>query len=233
MSVLKTLRDTVAPELNHLYTVPPAETPAGIDCGWHGREHALHAFFVARMFGATADIRSGDFAVISRQLPPLTTLERDADHSWCSVNGLAPVDLSMTFKNFGEAPQLRTAITGEGRNGEWEVHYAEDDSLLDENIQAGHELLFIEKKIHADSAEALLGNPYLFLPLPRVEEAAGWPLLYGPVIYAKISLHCFCCAAGGAKSLRNRLTRDQALAWIAGNYSEPEKQILSKLKPGE
>ena len=33
MSVLKTLRDMVAPELNHLYTIPPTETPEGIDCG--------------------------------------------------------------------------------------------------------------------------------------------------------------------------------------------------------
>ena len=72
MSVLKVLRDRVAPELNHLYTLPPRETPAGIECGWRGREHALHAWLVARLFGADATLCVGDFAVLSRFLPPLT-----------------------------------------------------------------------------------------------------------------------------------------------------------------
>lgn len=229
MSVLKTLRERVAPELNHLYTVPPSENPGGVDYGWHGREHALHAFLVARMFGASAELCTGDFAVLSRFVPPLTSMDRSDDHAWCSINGVAPVDLSMTFKHYGNAPQLRSAIVGEGRNGDWDVQYADDESVLDESVQNRNEIIFIEKTIREDSAAALLNDPYLLLQPPRPDDAGSWHTLYGPAIYAKITLHCFGCANGGAKSIRHRMTRQPAVAWIAENYPDPEAQILKEL----
>lgn len=229
MSVLKALREKIAPELNHLYTTAPVETPQGVDYGWHAREHALHTFFVARLFGASADIRSGDFAVLSRFLPPITSLEQNAKHAWCSVGGVVPVDLSLSFALFGNAPQLRTAITGEGLNGDWQVGYAEDESVLDESFESGNEIIFIEKTVQADSEEALLKDPYLFLPAPRADDPAGWHVVYGPDIYAKISLHCFRCAAGGGKSVRNRLSAPLAVKWIAENYAGPDAQILAQL----
>jgi hypothetical protein len=229
MSVLKTLRDTVAPELNHLYTTPPVETPDGLDCGWHGREHSLHAFLVARMFGATADIRSGDFAVLSPYLPPLTSVEKNFDHTWCSVNGVAPVDLALGVTYFAQAPQLRGAIIGEGRNGDWEVQYSDDDAVLDESFGHTNEVIFIERKIHADSESALLTDPYLLVPKPAEGDKSSWHALYGVSIHAKITLHCHACASRTAKSVR-RLSRDQAVAWIAENYRDAEDQILKALR---
>jgi hypothetical protein len=231
MSVLKTLRDTVAPELNHLYTNPPADTPDGVDCGWHGREHALHAFFVARMFGAEADIRTGDFAVLSPYLPPLTSLERNMDHTWCSVNGVAPVDLAINLVYFGQVPQLRAAIVGEGRNGDWEVHYTDDEAVLDEGFGHSNEIIYIERMIHSESADALLNDPSLLLPppAPGPEDARGWRAIFGPGIYAKITLHCYACATRASKTVRHRMTRDQAVAWIAEQYPDPEPKILKTL----
>jgi hypothetical protein len=229
MSVLKTLRDTVAPELNHLYSMPPVETPDGLDCGWHGREHSLHAFFVARMFGATADIRSGDYAVLSPYLPPLTSVEKPFDHTWCSINGVAPVDLALNVTYFAQAPQLRTAIIGEGRNGDWDVQYTDDESVLDEGFGHTNEIIFIERKIHADPEEALLRDPYLLLPPAKTEAPASWHSIYGPGIYAKITLHCHACATRTAKSVRQRMTREEAVAWIAGHYADAENQIVKAL----
>ncbi|MCX6434287.1 MAG: hypothetical protein NTX29_16460, partial [Actinobacteria bacterium] len=52
-----------------------------------------------------------------------------------SVGGIRPVDLSMTFARFGQVPQLRSAITGDGPNGDWQVRYAEDESILDASIE--------------------------------------------------------------------------------------------------
>jgi hypothetical protein len=228
MSVLKTLRERVAPELNHLYVVPPSETAGGLDFGWHAREHALHAFFVARLFGASAEICSGDFAVLSRFVPPLTSMGRDDDHAWCSISGVAPVDLSMTFKHYGTAPQLRSPIVGEGANGDWNVEYAYDESPLDENVQNRNEIIFIEKKVRDETEAALLSDPYLLLRPPKTDDAAGWHTLYGPEIYAKISLHCFGCATG-AKSVRHRLTGEKAVAWIAENYPQAQAEILKQL----
>jgi hypothetical protein len=225
MSVLKTLRDVVAPELNHLYTTPPVETPNGIDCGWHGRTHALHAFFIARMFGATADIRTGDYAVLSPYLPPLTSVDRPFDHTWCSVNGVAPVDLALTLACFGQAPQLRTAIAGEGQNGDWKVHYGEDESMLDEGFGHTNEVIYIEREIHEVTEAALLENPFLLLPATAPDDAKHPSRVHGPGIYAKITLHGYSCATREAKSLRPRFNRDEAIAWIAEHYPDAEAQI--------
>ncbi len=229
MSVLKTLRDVVAPELNHLYTTPPSETPAGIDCGWHGREHALHAFLVARMFGASADIRTGDYAVLSPYLPPLTSVERPFDHTWCSVNDVAPVDLALTLACFGQAPQLRTAIAGDGQNGDWKVHYGDDEAMLDEGFGHTNEIIYIERDIHEFTDAALLENPFLLLPASAPDDAAHLSRVHGPGIYAKITLHCHACSMRTAKSLRSRLNREEALKWVAENYSEPESKILKQI----
>ena len=229
MSVLHVLRQRIASELNFLFTIPPAETPLGWDCGWRGPEHAFHAFFVARMFGAPADLRSGDFAVLSRFMPPLTTLDREPKHAWCSVGGVVPVDLSMNFASFGDVPQLRSAVTGEGANGDWHVRYAEDESILDEGLENGNEILFIERQVHTDSEEALLENPLLFLPPAPPAARDNWVALHGPDIHAKISLHCHRCAAGGGRSIRSRPTREEAVAWIAENYPEPQAAIRKLL----
>jgi hypothetical protein len=229
MSVLKTLRDVVAPELNHLYTTPPSESPNGIDCGWHGREHALHAFFIARMFGAAADIRTGDYAVLSPYLPPLTSVDRPFDHTWCSVNGVAPVDLALTLGNFGQAPQLRTAIAGEGQNGDWKVHYGDDESMLDEGFGHTNEIIYIEREIHEVTEAALLANPFLLLPASAPDDAKHPSRVHGPGLYAKITMHGYACANRDAKSLRPRLNREEAIAWIAANYPDAESHIAKQI----
>ncbi len=230
MSVLKALRQRIAPELNFLFTIPPAETPLGWDCGWRGHEHALAAYLVAQAFGSPAELCIGDFAVLSRSLPPLTTLEREAKHAWCTVGGLAPVDLSMTFAHFGPVPQLHSAITGEGPNGDWHIRYAEDESILDEGIESTHELLFIERQIVSVSAAALLEDPFLFLPPPAVGAVDNWAATYGPDIHAKIALHCYRCAAGGGRSIRSRTSREEAAEWIASTYPEARAEVLKLLQ---
>lgn len=218
MSVLKVLRERVAPELNFLYTTPPADTPAGPDCGWHGPEHALHTFIVARMFGAEAELCRGDYAVLSRFLPPLTTLERDAKHAWCTVNGAAPVDLSVTFELFGQAPQLRSPIVGDGPNGDWVIQYAEDDSAMDEDFSNANEILYVEREIIAHTALELLDQPGLFLPDNPMAATL-----------APITLHCFACAAGGGRSIRNQANRAAALASIAVQYPDAQAQVRETL----
>jgi hypothetical protein len=219
MSVLKVLRERVAPELNFLYTVPPADTPAGPDCGWHGAEHALHTFLVARLFGADAELCRGDYAVLSRFLPPLTSLERETKHAWCSVNGVAPIDLSLTFAFFGQAPQLRSPVVGEGRNGDWVIQYADDEAAMDESFSNQNELLYVEREIVEASAEALVENPGLFLP-------AG----HDVVLLAQITWHCFACASGRGKSVRNRPNREDALTAIAAQYPNASALVGESLR---
>lgn len=230
MSVLRTLRTTVAPELNHLYTVPPfIAGDGGMDCGWYCREHALHTFFVAGLLGADADIRTGDFSVESPVVPRLTSLGDTADHSWCSVGGVVPVDLSMTFANFGEGPQLAAAIIGEGANGAWCITYAEHESVLQHHNSSRNVIFFIERKVEPHDAESLLGNPYLFIFPPRAGDTASWHVLYGQDIYAKISWHCYLLAKGEAKNTRSRLDPNAAVRWISAAYPDARAGVAQRL----
>lgn len=230
MSVLKTLRERVAPELNHLYTTPPGERAGGIDFGWHSREHALHTFSLARLFGAEAEIALGDFAVISRFVPPLTSMGANQDHAWCIINGVAPVDLSLMFLHYGNVPQLHAPIVGEGRNGDWHVEYAEGESALDENVQDRNDILYLEKSLPPETAPQLIENPHLFLPAPASDDTTSLSARFSASIYSKITLHCFRCATGEARSIRQRLAREPAFAWIAAQYPEPEAELLRHLR---
>src|SRR5688572_7212452 len=206
MSVLKTLRDKVAPELNHLFHGSPGQTVDALQAGWRAREHALHAFFVARMFGSTAELCRGDIAVLSRFLPPISTLDRAADHAWCNVGGVVPVDLSLTFELLENVPQLRAPITGDGVNGAWQVRYAHDEALLDEGFPNDNEILFIERAVQIEP-ESLLRDPAAFLAADPVGENGTELERYGADIHAKITLHCFRLATGDAKSVRQRFKR--------------------------
>lgn len=229
-SVLKALRQHTAPELNFLFTIPPAETPIGWDGGWRSHEHAFHAFLVARMFGSEAAICTGDVAILSPALPPLTTLERDTKHAWVTIGELAPVDLSITFAFFQGAPQLRTPITGEGVDGDWQVHYALDETILDGDFAHGNEILFIEREVNALPAESLLEDPHRFIPASRAGAQDNWTAIHGPDIHAKVALHCYRCAAGGGRSIRNRATREEAMAWIAENYPDARNEIRGMIR---
>ncbi|MBI5692800.1 MAG: hypothetical protein HZC55_22200 [Verrucomicrobia bacterium] len=229
MSVLKTLQQRLAPELNFLFTIPPVETPVGWDCGWRPHEHAWHTYFVARMFGSRASLCTGDYALLSRLMPPLTTLEREPKHAWCTIGELTPVDLSMTFAHFANVPQLRTAITGEGVNGDWIVRYSEDEAILDENVESGNEILFIQRQVIADTAEALLEDPGRFLPPPPPAASDNWVAHHGPDIHLKIALHCYRYAAGNGRSIRNKASREEAMTWIASTYADPKPAILKLL----
>ena len=230
MSVLKTLRQVVAPELNHLYTVPPFHGAGGLDCGWFCREHALHTFFVAQLFGADADIRTGDFAILSPDVPSVTSIGAGADHSWCCVSGAVPVDLSMTFAHFGRGPQLRSCVIGEGKNGDWLIKYAEDESAIGDHRDGMNEVFLIERKIESHTASDLLRNPYDFIHSPQEEDQSCWHVLYGSEIYAKITLHCFSVARRDAKALRSRFSASEAIKWISANYDGATDKIIGRLQ---
>jgi hypothetical protein len=224
MSVLKALRQRVAPELNFLLTDDPAERAGAIDCGWRPHLHAYHAFLVARMFGAAAELRTGDIAVISGALPPITTLDREPKHAWCAVGGVTPVDLAATFARFPQAPQLRSPVTGEGPNGDWQVRYAEDESILDQNIEGANELLYIARSPAFNDAVQLLDEPGRFIP--AAEEPEGWVARHGVGVHAAVALHGFRCAGSGGRSVRNQASRDEAVAAIVARYPDARAEIL-------
>lgn len=224
MSVLKALRQRIAPELNFLFSDAPAEREGVIDCGWRPHLHAYHAYLVARMFGAAAELRTGDIAVISGTLPPITTLDRQPKHAWCAIGGVTPVDLSATFAGFPQAPQLRSPVTGDGPNGDWQVRHAEDESILDQNIEGANELIYIARGTFSDDPGPLLDDPGRFIP--GAEEPEGWTARHGAGLHAAIALHCFRCAGSGGRSVRNHGSREEAVAAIVAQHPDARAEIL-------
>lgn len=223
MSLVSTLRQKVAPELNHLYTVPPFGADYGTDCGWYCREHALHTYFVAKLFGADVDIRRGDFLVCAPPYVEITSLDTSADHAWCRLNDTLPLDLSLTFRYFGKVPQLLGPIAGNGRNGPYSIVYSSDEAAA-RSADLGS-IHFIERDVVSVSAEDLLLKPYSFLYPPLPSDPFSWDRLFGPEIYARISLHCFRVATREAKPLCRKCDSKAAVELIANAYPNAIEQL--------
>jgi hypothetical protein len=92
------LKTKVKPELNHIYTEKPFYVYGGSDMGWFCREHAMHLFVLARLAKLTSNICLGDFLIKTAEGDPITSINDDSDHAWCSVDGVRPIDISLTLK---------------------------------------------------------------------------------------------------------------------------------------
>ena len=156
-------------------------------------------------------------------------MEREPKHGWCVVNGVAPVDLSLTFQHFNQAPQLRARSWAKAAMVTGKCTTPRTKRRSTKGFQDQNEILFIAKETTTAAATELIDNPYLYLPSPNAQEIDRWQMLYGGGICAKISLHCYRCANGEAKSVRQKLNREEAVKWIHENYTDAVEQLRTKL----
>lgn len=230
MNIIATLRHKIAPELNHLYTVPPFIAPdGGNDCGWYCREHALHVLFVASLFGATCDVRHGDFLVCATPHILITSLDSGAGHTWCSVNGVTPLDLSMTFRFYAPGPRLRAPVAGTGRNGPYTIAYADNDKAARACEHPGM-VHYVEREVDQLSLLALVSDPYALIHARIVDDPQSWHRIYGPEIYAKISLHCYRIATRETKPLHRSYNPIEAARWISEHYPDASQDLSARLE---
>jgi hypothetical protein len=89
---------------------------------------------------------------------------------------------------------------------------------MDEDFSNDNELLYFEREIVAPTALELLDQPGLFL----ASESMAATL-------APITLHCFACASGRGRSVRNQSSRAAALASIAVQYPDAQAQVRETL----
>jgi hypothetical protein len=224
MDISTILRKRIAPELNHLYTEPPfTGADGGRDCGWYCREVALHVFFVSLLLGVDADLRLGDFHATFAPNSGISSVGDDADHAWGRVGTMLPVDLSMTFRHFHGAPQLRMPICKTGTNGDYQIHYT-TNALRSLNSPA-RSVFLIEREIVTPNVSDLISNPYLFIHPPDPTNPHSWHNIYGPGIYAAVSLHCFRAATGHSKMTRNRLSQSGSSQWIHESYPNAQDEL--------
>jgi hypothetical protein len=196
MDTHKLLNDIIKPELNLLYTEPPH----GTDGGWFCRYHAYHCFVLCRMLRKSAEIFTGHF-VLNHPGGEASSLDTDAGHAWCSVEGNKPVDLSIVFSFWPKGwPQLNRAIIGSKMDG-FEIVYTSSEDELRQKRKSDRErnwIGFLELETIKYSAPELVETPFLFLN-PTGEK--GWDKVYGTDIFNKVNLHLHQLATGKAQPL--------------------------------
>ncbi len=216
-------------ELNHIYTERPAFRNGGRDEGWFCREHAIHTFFLLRLFGEhTAKIETGHFTV---RLPEagITSHGSDADHAWCATHAIEPIDLSMTFKFHSGFPQLVKPVIGESINSSYAISYFRDESQFIRAMEGDSSAVLYLPQSEVKEPDALLDHPEHFL----FDSGLGsWLQLYGADGFAQITLHAYKVAMSHTKSLTT-LPPDKAFSHIRSRYSAARLHIRKHLAGAE
>lgn len=141
------LRTAVKPDLNLIYTEPPFELPSGKDFGWFCREHALHTYIFGCLLDLEPAIICGDISFKAAD-KPFSTLPTDADHAWCRLAGIMPVDLSAEFRHYLGFPKI-PIVQGTDQSAPYRVVYLPADraeeslSILEERDPV---LVYVERK---------------------------------------------------------------------------------------
>lgn len=225
MQLQNILERRIKAELNAIYTEPPGVTSGGHDCGWFCREHALHTYVLALMLGRHAAIKIGDFKIDSAEGEGLTTIDSGADHAWCEIDGVVPIDLSMTFVHFhGQFPKL-PLLYGTGTIGAFTSRYftAEADFLHDD-AAGTFAISLLERQSISPPLSDILQQPYSFLHLP-LNDAPRWTEIYGSDIFSKTSLHLYKLALGHLEPLFHSRPAKGILKFIKTHYSNATNQI--------
>src|SRR6266481_6698037 len=163
MASLQNLLTKAKDELNHIYTEPPAIRNGGRDEGWFCREHAMHSYFLLRLFGeGDPRIEIGHFTV---RLPStgISSYGSGADHAWCATDTHRPLDLSMTFKYYNGYPQLTSPVMGEHANGPYEIRCFEEESKFLAAIEDQSPAVVYLPQGRLTDPESLLDHPENFL----------------------------------------------------------------------
>jgi hypothetical protein len=227
MQLRNILERRIKAELNAIYTEPPIVTNGGDDCGWFCREHALHTYVLALMLGRPAAIKIGDFTIHSAEGEGLTSIDSGADHAWCEIDGVVPIDLSMTFIHFrGQFPNL-PLLYGTGTIGAFTSRYftAEDDFLHDQ-AAGTFAISLLERQSVSPPLDDILRQPYIFLH-PPPNGARRWTEIHGSDIFSKTSLHLYKLALGHVEPLSSSRPAKEILKFIKTRYSNAANQIIS------
>lgn len=218
-------------ELNFLLWEEPFHTPNGWDWGWFCREHALLAAVISELSGFKAKIVIGDYAIVSSQAMA-TSFEPGSDHAWNIVNGVAPIDISLSVRRFVHGDDVTLVCPGHP------LHRAGFDVICSASIdlRSVRRLQSSQRKIIAyreslrieGGALELLRDPYSVLYQPP----AGCPTFteaYGQDALHAIAWHALLLKRGARTSLREGRSPDEAIRAICrdlpGARSEVENQL--------
>jgi len=199
----------------------------GRDEGWFCREHAMHSYFLLRLFGEEDPrIEIGHFAA---RLPGagITSHGSGSDHAWCATDAYRPLDLSVTFKYHSGYPQLTLPVMGERANGPYQILCFEEESKFLPAMKDHSPAVIYLPQGRLTDPESLLDHPETFL---FDSGPSSWLQLYGAEAFARITLHVYKVAQSHVKTLSNMSPQD-AFSRIQSQYSAARpkvRKLLSK-----
>ena len=196
------LTSVVRAELNHIYTEPPHVVHGGADMGWFCREHAVHVFVLSRLLGHKAEVAVGDFVLALSNGRVFTSADDDSDHAWCVVDGVSPVDASVSTRHVNpEEPEIGLVYGTEPTAGGYAIScHAAGDVAAAKRAAADHRpaVAYIENRKVALDPITLLASPFEFL-LPPPLGCPSFTDIHGDDVFFQITWHCFRLATGAAK----------------------------------
>lgn len=209
------LSESIKSDLNMIYTEPPFQVDGGLDFGWFCREHTFHVFLLARLSGLESSIIDGDVVIkLDNQL--CSTLGQGG-HSWCKVEGVVPVDISICL-NYLEGFDDVGPVFGLGQAGKspFKVEYSQGvnkDEIQQMYRASRGSVIFIERETVTVDPLELLANPYGFLTQPP-KGAMSFKEYHGDDIFDMITMHCHKLALGKCKPVSSYLDRSRGLEQI-------------------
>ena len=221
--------------LNHLYTVPPRHfSDGGWDAGWFCREHALHVCALAEMLGHRAELCGGELVL---DLPAdsyrLAMVSTGADHFWCKVDGLAPIDASLTLRLLDDITQPDVALIApdcpEQRSG-IELRYTHrmgiDNIARRMNGNAGPLLHYNLQSAHRPNYGALLDAPYSFL----IRSSPTLLDLFGADVFFAITAYLYRLGCAEVEAIDPTLHWTEAMRRVVQEHADARPFVLSKLR---
>lgn len=220
-------------ELNHILTENPFVTQTGGDFGWFCREHAFVTALLLCSMGYSAQICRGDIVVKTLAGGGLSTFGLDADHAWCVIDCVKPIDLRMTLRYLNlncDDVQMVCGSCADLLSG-FELHYFEniDDAEFRLAVDAtGHAILYNEKLRLAESIKEIADDPFSFLIRPPI---GTHTLLdsFGENVFYAITAHLLKLIRGEAKPLYPQRSAKQAIQTMVKWNPEAKAQIEATL----
>lgn len=219
----------VRDELSHLLSGPPTTGPGGNDAGWFCREHALIVAAISRMLGENPELCLGMLALRVPDVFLLDMRETDEDHSWCRVEGIAPIDASANTAHFGEdVPSLGFVCPDiPGSLGVYSLAYlvqASREDMAKETQRAGPTIVYSEVRVHRDDVRRLLDRPFSFL-LPPPPGTPNFLQAHGPHVLFRVAAHLYRFGRGEAQSVRD-LPQDDAIREVCRRHVDGRAFVL-------
>ncbi|HEY4270674.1 MAG TPA: hypothetical protein VGM65_01600 [Candidatus Udaeobacter sp.] len=182
------------------------------------------------MLRKEATIKTGDFVTHSEGGVAITSIDTGADHAWCEVDAVVPVDLSMTFVHFkGRFPHL-PIVYGTEPAGKFAIRYFSSEEDARSDPAAGTFMIsYIERETVKSTPDELVRSPYRFLYAPA-KGFPKWTEIHGDEIFSQTTAHLYRLARGDIRPLASSRSAKQIIKFIKSRYPNATNRILSLIQ---